>query len=343
MLPKKEVFFMCTAVSCRAGSHYFGRTLDYEHSFGEALVITPRNFPLSFLHVPTLKRHYAICGMARVQNGYPLYFDGFNEKGLCIAGLNFTRSTIYGTPDDTKESLAQFEVIPRILGTCATAAEAAELLQGCVITGESFAPDLPAARLHWLLADKEQAVTVEAVAGGVRVYPNPAGVLTNEPPFPAQLQNLSHFQQLSPTDPENWAFPGLSLPPYSRGMGAVGLPGDLSSPARFVRAAFANANSVWGDTQDAQMNQVFHLLDTVSQIRGLCRVAEGQYEITRYTAVLDAERGVYCYTTYENRRPTALSLDRCDLNADALLQFPLRREPDILWEVPPFRLSCGTM
>jgi len=77
---------------------------------------------------------------------------------------------------------------------------------------------------------------------------------------------------------------------------------------------------------------MFHLLATVSQIRGLCRVAEGQYECTRYAAVMDPHRGIYCYTTYENRRPTAVCLDGCDLDADAILQFPLRREPDILWE-----------
>lgn len=323
---------MCTAVSCRQGSHLFGRTLDYEHSFGECIVVTPRNFPLGFRHLPTLTQHYAICGMARVQENYPLYFDGFNEKGLAAAGLNFTQSTVYGIPDSSRESLAQFEVLPRLLGSCATVAEAVQLLENCIITAEAFAPDLPAARLHWLLADEQQVVCVEAVEGGIRMYDDPVGVLTNEPPFPVQLQSLAAYQQLSAAEPENRAFPGISLPLCSRGMGAVGLPGDLSSPSRFVRAAFANANSLWGDNIGEPMSQMFHLLDTVSQLRGLCRVAEGQYECTRYAAAMDPGRGIYCYTTCENHRPTAVCLGSCDLNTVALLQFPLRRKPDILWE-----------
>ena len=39
---------MCTAITFHAKSHYFGRNLDFEHDFGEQVVITPRNYPFVF-------------------------------------------------------------------------------------------------------------------------------------------------------------------------------------------------------------------------------------------------------------------------------------------------------
>ena len=80
---------MCTAVTYQTNHFYFGRTLDYESSYGEEIVILPRKFPLSFLHMGTVTQHYAIMGIAHVTNQYPLFYDAINEKGLCMAGLNF--------------------------------------------------------------------------------------------------------------------------------------------------------------------------------------------------------------------------------------------------------------
>ena len=39
---------MCTAISYKSGSTYFGRNLDYEFSYGEEVVIIPRNYPIKY-------------------------------------------------------------------------------------------------------------------------------------------------------------------------------------------------------------------------------------------------------------------------------------------------------
>ena len=202
---------MCTAATYKTKCFYFGRNLDYERGFGEQVVITPRLFPLPMRHLPDLTRHYAMIGMASVQDGYPLYYDAVNEKGLCMAGLNFVRSAVYGPCAPGKASVAQFELIPWLLGRCATAAEARDLLAESRITDDAFLPGLPPARLHWLLADREQCFAVEQTAEGLRVYEDPAGVLTNEPPFPMQLFRLNDYAQLSPQPPENHFSPALPL------------------------------------------------------------------------------------------------------------------------------------
>lgn len=105
-----------------------GRTLDYEFSYGDQITVTPRNYLFSFLHMPSLSHHYAMIGMACVMDDYPLYYEAFNEKGLGIAGLNFVGNAVYFDPKPEKDNIAQFELIPWILGTCASLAEAKESL-----------------------------------------------------------------------------------------------------------------------------------------------------------------------------------------------------------------------
>ena len=80
---------MCTAATYKTKAFYFGRTLDYEFSYGDEVVITPRNYPFSFCNMDKIKSHYAMIGMAYVADNYPLYYDAVNEKGLGMAGLNF--------------------------------------------------------------------------------------------------------------------------------------------------------------------------------------------------------------------------------------------------------------
>ena len=80
---------MCTAATYKTKDFYFGRTLDYEFSYGDEITVTPRKFPFEFRHMGKRDSHYAIIGMAHVAGEYPLYYDAINEKGLGMAGLNF--------------------------------------------------------------------------------------------------------------------------------------------------------------------------------------------------------------------------------------------------------------
>ena len=86
---------MCTAATYQTSDFYFGRTLDYESSYGEEIVILPRKYKLPFLHMGVSEQHYAIIGTAHIANGYPLFYDAVNEKGLCMAGLNFVGNACY--------------------------------------------------------------------------------------------------------------------------------------------------------------------------------------------------------------------------------------------------------
>lgn len=314
---------MCTAIGLKTHDFYFGRTLDNEFSFGEEITVTPRNFPFRFRFTGEIKNHYAIIGMALVRDGFPLYFDGMNEKGLCIAGLNFVGNAYYGGCTHEALNIAQFEFIPYMLGKCATVSEAEREIEKINITNTPFSAELPVAQLHWLIADKEKCITLEITKRGMSVYENPVGVLTNNPTFPEQMQRLNDYMHLSNTPPKNTFAPSLELEVYSKGMGAMGLPGDLSSQSRFVRAAFTRCNSVCENDEISSVSQFFRVLGTVEQTRGVNKTEVG-HEITIYTSCCNANKGIYYYKTYDGFSIKSVDMNKENLDGCKLIKYPIK-------------------
>jgi choloylglycine hydrolase len=328
---------MCTAISFTAKNHYFGRNLDLEFSYGESVVVTPRRFPFHLRSGETISDHYAFIGTAFVTDSssggspYPLYYDATNEAGLSMAGLNFVGNAHFYPPRDDGTDIAQFELIPYILGTCRTVDEAICALYKINLVSTPFSPKLPPSELHYMIADRKSTIVIEPLAEGLKIYDDPVGVLTNNPPFPFQLENLGLYLNLTSKEPEFSFGDALELVPTSRGVGAFGLPGDASSPSRFVRAAFMRANSTKPDDELLAVSQFFHLLDSVAQVEGSVRL-DGGFERTQYSSCCNTERGVYYYKTYENSRVTAVSLSAADTCGERLSIFPFRTKEDVRHE-----------
>ena len=314
---------MFTAVTYKTKYFYFGRTLDYEYSYKEEVTITPRNYEFKFRNEETISSHYAIIGMAYVADNYPLYYDAINENGLGMAGLNFVGNAYYNDIQENKDNIAQFEFIPWILSQCSTTKEAKKLIEKINLINTPFNGQLPLAQLHWIIADAEESITVEAVKDGIKIYDNPVGVLTNNPPFDKQLFALNNYMNLSNKSPKNTFATNLELQQYSRGMGAIGLPGDLSSQSRFVRASFIKMNSVSGKDENESVSQFFHILNSVDQQRGCCELEDGKYEITIYTSCCNVSKGIYYYTTYNNHQITAVDMHKENLDGEELVRYPL--------------------
>ena len=313
---------MCTAL---IHNNLFGRTLDLERSYGEQVVVVPRRFPLAFRMQNTLPEHHAIIGMAHMAQGQPLFYDGINEHGLAMAALNFPHSAVYQPPRKGMVNLAAFELMSWVLARCSTVAQARQLLEQVNVIGMDFSPGLPSTPLHWLIADRTQALVAEPLADGLHLYENPTGVLTNEPSFPMQLTHLNNYLHLSPYPPQNHFAPTLSLNTYSRGMGALGLPGDWSSQSRFVRAAFAAHNS----TIPADVTRFFRVMACVEVPGGCVRLEDGTEVLSLYTSCCDLNCGLYHYVTCTNRQISAIALHGQDLDGDTISRYPLITEPQI--------------
>lgn len=326
---------MCTAVSFKTKDHYFGRNLDLEFSYKETVTITPRNFPFRFRNASgqnrpyTMGRHYAIIGVAYVAEGYPLYYDAVNEAGLGMAGLNFPENACWMPFTEGKDNISPFELIPWILGQCASVDDACRMFERLNALNVPFSEGLPLSPLHWLVADSKRSVTVEYMADGLHLHENPVGVLTNNPPFETQMFNLSNYRHLTTVSPENTFAKGLPLDAYSRGMGGLGLPGDLSSASRFVKVAFTKMNSVCGDSEAESVSQFFHILGSVAQQRGCVDVGNGKYEITIYSSCCNTNTGVFYYTTYENSRVSAVDMHKENLDGSELVSYPLIKKEDV--------------
>lgn len=320
---------MCTAVSYLSNGLYFGRTLDNDCSYGEEIVITPRRYPLELRGGGATYAHFAYIGVAKVEDGMPLYYDAVNEKGLCMAGLNFVGNAVYGKPASGKTDVATFELIHYVLSRFATVEQARAALFRINITDVPYSEKLPHAELHWMISDKKSNVVVECEKTGMHVYDNPAGVLTNNPPFPQQLMNLNNYMCVSPKPPRCAFSDKLVFDKYSRGMGGIGLPGDLSSESRFVRAAFTALNSPQCDCEEKSVGQFFHILDTVAQTRGSCVLDGGAYETTIYASCCSAERGIYYYNSYDNRRIYGVDMNAENLDGKDIMRFPFVTEGGI--------------
>ena len=322
---------MCTSISFLHPALY-GRNLDLETTFGEQVVITPRQHPFRFHHRAPMEQHFAMIGMATVADDTPLYAEAVNEKGLYMAGLNFPGNAYYFPDDaDSSDRIAPYELIPMILGGCATLEEARLTLERVRLTAIPFSPNYPLAPLHWHIADASGSLTAEPMADGLHLYKNPAGVLTNNPPFPFQMMHLNLYQGLSPRQPQNTFAPELDLRTYGQGMGALGLPGDASPMSRFVRACFLKTHAVFGKDSAENAAQFFHILDALAMVRGSVVTPEGKNDQTIYACCIDAENGIYYYKTYENSRLCAVRLTEEACRGTALCAFSLNRKPDILF------------
>ncbi len=262
---------MCTAIRYE---NYFGRNLDLWCQYDTEVI-------------KTMGKKYAILGMATVVKGYPLYFDGMNDIGLAMAGLNFPYNAVYYPEDRNKINIPPFELIPYILGNLKNITEVKAELKNINIVNRAFSEELHLSPLHWMIADKECSIVLETTKDGMRIYDNPAEVLTNNPTFDIQLFNLNNYKRLSSKSSED---------DYSLGMGGLGLPGDLSSMSRFVRARFHLRNSPKG----LGVPHLFHLLYSVAMPKGSVITPEGTEEYTQYSCCCDLEDGAYRYTTYDD-------------------------------------------
>ncbi len=322
---------MCTAITFQAKNHYFGRNLDLEYHYRESVTVTPRNYQFPFRRTEAISAHYAMIGMATVDNCYPLYYDATNECGLSMAGLNFPGNAVYLPEDHESTNITPFELIPYILSICSDVDQAEERLKHIRLVDIPYSLRYPLTPLHWLIADKTRSITLEPTSEGLKLYDNPIGVLTNNPPFDYHLHNIANYLNLTRDEVTNRFAPQYEIRPYSRGLGAIGLPGDLSSGSRFVRAAFTKLNSVRPDTEDTSVSQFFHVLGAVEQQAGCVKVGE-HFEKTVYSSCCNTDKGIYYYKTYENSQITGVCMHNTDLDRTQLISYPLLTSQQIRME-----------
>ena len=323
---------MCTCINFKTKDNYFGRNLDLEYRFNEKVVITPRNYEFKLKNGNIINTKYSIIGMATLEDKYPLYAEASNEKGLSIAGLYFPKNTYYFPNDNSKLSLAPYELIPYFLGLYRSVKEIKELILNLNITNIPFSSKYPVSDLHWMISDSDECIVIEQMKGGLKIYENPYGVLTNNPPFHYQLININNYRNLTPNYVDSRFSNKVNLGQYGQGMGAIGLPGDNTPTSRFVRAAFNKLNSVNGNDEMSSITQFFHILDSVSMVRGSTITKEGNFDITTYSCCINTSKGIYYYKTYTNNQITAIKMTEQEKNKSDLSIYDLIENQQIKYQ-----------
>lgn len=309
---------MCTGIrfTDTAGNMYFGRNLDWTCGYGERVVVTPpaAQVPAAFDRPGDPERGHAVIGMGIVAGGIPLYFDCGNDAGLAVAGLNFPQSARYAeAPVAGRVNVAAYEFPYWIARSFSTLDEVRSALAHVTVVAKPVSEQLPVARLHWIVSDATGSIAVECLEDGVRVWEDDVDVLTNEPDFGWQRQNLRNYLTLSEDEPADAAWGAACLAPFGSGMGMAGMPGDYSGPARFAKVAFVNAHYPVQEGERANVTRLFRTLGSVAVPDGCARMADGSFERTLYTSCFSASSLTYYHAAYDDLAIRAYPLSSCDL------------------------------
>lgn len=287
---------MCTCINLIGKNTYFGRNMDIDASFGEKIIFVPRNYKINFKKEKTLEKHYSILGIGTVVNDYPLFADAINEYGLGFAGLNFVNNAYYYKVDKNKENYAPYELPLILLSTCKSIKDVKKLLKKINIVDIDFDKGIKNALLHFMIGDKNGSIVIETTLDGMKVYDNPFNVLTNNPPFPFHKENVCNYMQLHNDLPKNNLMKDYELKSFCLNQGAISLPGDFSSPSRFIKCLYVKNNLVLNN-DDTDIIQFFKCMDSVSMPLGSVKT-EKYYAYTYYTSCYNLNDGALYYKTY---------------------------------------------
>jgi choloylglycine hydrolase len=235
---------------------------------------------------------------------YPVVFDGLNTEGLYFGAFYFAGDAVFGEASDENRdrAVSSDELGNWILGQFSTVAEVRAALPTIEVVGTHIAVIDGFAPFHYSVVDASgEAIVIQYTAEGLTIHENSVNAVTNNPSYDWHLTNLRNYIGLQAENREAISIGDLSLPAFGQGSGMVGLPGDFSSPSRFVRAvAFANS-ALPSSTSDDAVFQAFHILNAFDIPRGAIRDTgpEGVHtDYTVWSSAADTANRMYYYKTY---------------------------------------------
>lgn len=270
----------------------------------------------------------------------PVLYEGINEKGLMGGQLYYREFACFPQEkEDGRLPLQPPFAVTYFLTKCATVREVIERLQEVTLVGQPLLGTVPT--IHWTFSDQTgETIIIEPDQDGVHVYRDTGGVMTNSPGYPWHRLNLLNYVHIRDLDYDERKLGGINLNQCFSGSGALGLPGDWSSPSRFVRLSCLKHYAVKGKTEKEGVAYMFRLFQSVAFPYGMVKVTENgvlteydrevtPYDYTVYTSVMCAESLRFYWTTYRNSRIQYVDL-RTLLSQDSCLQFELNKEEDFL-------------
>lgn len=317
---------MCTSLKLKYKERYvFGRNLDLEYHFNEGVIALNESYLMKYKFLKEEIANKKIMGIGSLLDDYPLFAEAMNGDGLCIAGLNYPGNAYYHEKiEENKINLAPYELINYLLIHAKNVDEVKAISKNIHLVAKSFKEDLPLSYLHYLISDKDKSIVLEPDKEGIKIYDNLYEVLTNNPPFPFHLENVKQYGNLSNKYYLNNLTSKSDLKPFCIGLNAHGLPGDFSSPSRFIKTLYLKEKVEENLTsEDELINEAFHIFENVSVIKGSALTSENKSEITIYTSVLDLFNFAYYYKTYEDLSVKSVAFKNITFDKKNIVYFKL--------------------
>jgi len=335
----------CTGIRLTAqdGSIVYGRTLEFPVSLDASLIMVPRSFEYIGTTAPDAQNgkkwstKYAFTGMGAYD--LPHVIDGMNEKGLAVGLFYFPNFAHYPAPTEQNKDqvIGPWELGTYLLSQYATVDEVREGINSVTVAPvvlQQFGFVLP---VHYVVHDATgKSIVIEYVNGETIIHDNPLGVVTNAPTFDWHMTNLSNYNNISITNVPPLQLSGTKIIGLSQGTGLQGLPGDFTSPSRFVRAVTFSQSAVPSANGPEGVLQVFHILNQFDIPKGAVRDTvnnQTTIEYTPWTTVSDLKNKQFHYRTYENQQVRRMDLLQMELDGKEVLRFPLDNGPEIIQKV----------
>ena len=327
----------CTGITLKSknGAYVYARTIEWGGSnLHSRYVVVPRGhaqrsyLPDGSADGMELKARYGYVGLAVEKPEFVA--EGLNEKGLSAGLFYFPGYGKYETynPALKGSTVADLQFVAAVLGNCADVDDVRKFIGKVHVVG--IVPQ--ASTVHWRFADKTgEQIVLEYIDGKARIYDNALGVLTNSPSFDWQMTNLNNYVNLHSGSAESHRFGGVTLAQFGAGSGMLGLPGDVTPPSRFVRAAFMQTSAPQYDSVQQTVFEAFHILNNFDIPIGV-EFAAGQTptdipSATQWTSACDTENMVIYYRTMYDCSIRSIDLTKIDFGRIAYRNAPLDASP----------------
>lgn len=326
----------CTSFQLLAadGSRVYARTMEFQFELYSDVVIIPQNSPFvatgpNYQKGASWISKYGVVGM----NGFgkPLIIDGLNEKGMAGGILYFPDHASYANPTnvDPKKALAPWEFMTWALQNFATVGEIKAALNDVSIINIQQ-PDLKVTPpLHYVFHDAAGGVlVVEPIDGKLIATDNPFGVMTNSPPIDWHFNNLGNYVKLSPMEPNPLKVYGQTVKPISTGAGFLGMPGDGTSPSRFIRALTYSATIVPAKNVDENIQMAEHVLHNFDIPKGSIRTTIDKnvfMEFTQWSVISDLNNRRFFFSTYTYPSLRMVDLKDIDFSKPGVITIPINQ------------------
>lgn len=323
----------CTGITLKSddGSTVVGRTIDWSgEKMNNIYVVAPRNYTVRAITPDgpgtglefTTKYGYVGLGMEQQE----FLVDGMNEAGLSAALFYFPDYGEYQQfeRNDIDNTIGDLELVSWMLARFSTVDEIIEAVRNIRIV--HIYPG--ASTVHWRITDRSgRQVILEITDGTPHFYESEIGVLTNAPSYQWQVSNLNNYVNLFPGNAGPTKLGALTLRAFGKGSGFLGMPGDFTSPSRFVRASFLSSFNIPLKTgYDASMH-AFHILNNfdvplaVQYNRG--EKMPDMLASTQWTMVTDTGAGMIYYRTMYNSAIRSINMKDIDFETVSFQWHPL--------------------